>query len=199
MGHRERLLDAARRLVQEHGYADVTTRDLVAASGTNLASIGYHFGSKDALLQEAIGQIFDEWNAKLGRAALAGEDVAPLDRVTTSWRTMLADFTRHRSLFVAELEAATRAQRSEPLRRLIANHYEHARDAIAEMVLAGLPGAREEGVDARAVASFLMAVGDGLMLQHLVDPDRAPSVDELEAALGAALALALAGAGSAPS
>ena len=46
MGHREQLLEAARRLLVERGSARITARDLVAESGTNLASIGYHFGSK---------------------------------------------------------------------------------------------------------------------------------------------------------
>ena len=56
MGHREALLDGARRCLLERGYARTTARDLVAASGTNLASIGYHFGSKEALLNGAMQQ-----------------------------------------------------------------------------------------------------------------------------------------------
>jgi AcrR family transcriptional regulator len=50
MGHREALLAGARRCLLERGYARTTARDLVAASDTNLASIGYHFGSNEALL-----------------------------------------------------------------------------------------------------------------------------------------------------
>src|SRR5213592_4977289 len=59
--HRDLLLEAAKRLLRDKGYARTTARDLVAASGTNLASIGYHFGSKEALLNEAIGDAFEEW------------------------------------------------------------------------------------------------------------------------------------------
>lgn len=39
----------------------------------------------------------------------------------------------------------------------------------------------------RVLASFLIAVCDGLLLQWLVDPERAPSGDELITALEAAL------------
>ncbi|NHW87893.1 helix-turn-helix transcriptional regulator, partial [Escherichia coli] len=46
MGHRERLLAGARNCLYERGYTRTTARDIVAASDTNLASIGYHFGSK---------------------------------------------------------------------------------------------------------------------------------------------------------
>ena len=51
MGHREDLLEGAKRCLLEKGYGRTTARDLVQASGTNLASIGYHYGSKDALLR----------------------------------------------------------------------------------------------------------------------------------------------------
>ena len=37
--------------LREKGYAHTTARDIVAASSTNLASIGYHYGSTKALLE----------------------------------------------------------------------------------------------------------------------------------------------------
>jgi hypothetical protein len=41
------------------------------------------------------------------------------------------------------------------------------------------------------VASFLIAVCDGLLVQFLLDPERSPSGAQLADALGAATALAL--------
>src|SRR3954449_5592590 len=78
--HRDALLEAAKRLLREQGYARITARDLVAASGTNLASIGYHFGSKEALLNAAIGESFAEWTQRITSAALVDADVTPLER-----------------------------------------------------------------------------------------------------------------------
>ena len=54
MGHREDLLVGAVACLREKGYARTTARDIVAASGTNLASIGYHYGSVTALLNAAV-------------------------------------------------------------------------------------------------------------------------------------------------
>ena len=54
MGHREQLLEGAKQCLLTKGYARTTARDLVAASGTNLASIGDHYGSKDALMNQAL-------------------------------------------------------------------------------------------------------------------------------------------------
>jgi len=54
---------AAERLFALHGFQNVSVRDITAEAGVNLASINYHFGSKDALLFE----IFRRRTAELNR------------------------------------------------------------------------------------------------------------------------------------
>jgi AcrR family transcriptional regulator len=54
---------AAERLFAMHGFQKVSVRDITAEAGVNLASINYHFGSKDALLFE----IFRRRTAELNR------------------------------------------------------------------------------------------------------------------------------------
>ena len=49
---RERILHAAEHLFAEHGMSGVGLRAITAAAKVNLASIAYHFGSKDGLLEE---------------------------------------------------------------------------------------------------------------------------------------------------
>ena len=49
---RKAILEAAERLYADHGFADVTLRDIVAAADVNLAAVNYHFGSKDELIAE---------------------------------------------------------------------------------------------------------------------------------------------------
>ncbi|WP_063760902.1 TetR/AcrR family transcriptional regulator [Streptomyces rimosus] len=63
MGHREDLLDGAKRCLLDKGYARTTARDIVAASGANLASIGCHYGSKDVLMRQALVETVAEWGA----------------------------------------------------------------------------------------------------------------------------------------
>jgi AcrR family transcriptional regulator len=55
---------AAERLFAVHGFQKVSVRDITAEAGVNLASVNYHFGSKDALLFE----IFRTRTAELNRA-----------------------------------------------------------------------------------------------------------------------------------
>jgi AcrR family transcriptional regulator len=55
---------AAERLFAVHGFQKVSVRDITAEAGVNLASVNYHFGSKDTLLFE----IFRTRTAELNRA-----------------------------------------------------------------------------------------------------------------------------------
>jgi AcrR family transcriptional regulator len=192
VGHREALLLGARRCLEERGYARTTARDIVAASGTNLASIGYHFGSKEALLNEAIGQAFDEWTQQVGEIAMSVPDASPLDRMAASWVTLLDSFAAHRQMLVAFIEALAQAERSPELRAQLADFYQRTREQIAAMVHAAIGGV--DDATAERVASFLIAVCDGFVVQYLLDPERTPSGEELVEALGEALQEALAGA-----
>lgn len=190
MGHREALLDGARRCLLERGYARTTARDLVAASGTNLASIGYHFGSKEALLNGAMQECFDEYIDRLTGIVFADPGATPLQRVRASWMALVSLFEQHRPLLVAFIEALTQAERVPELRTQLADCYERLRTAVAEMVHASVGELPDPVV--RQTASFLIAVYHGLQVQWLLDPQRAPTGDDLMAALEVALPAALA-------
>jgi RNA polymerase sigma factor (sigma-70 family) len=175
-GHREALLDGARRCLLERGYAGTTARDLVAASGTNLASIGYHFGSKEALLTEAMQQCFDEYNeqiAQIAQIAFADPSATPLQQVWASWETLVNTFDQYRPLMVVFVEALAQAERVPELQAQLAECYERLRTTVADMVHASADGLSD--ASARQVASFLIATYNGLHVQWLLDPERAPT------------------------
>lgn len=186
MGHREDLLAGARRCLEERGYARTTARDLVAESGTNLASIGYHFGSKEALLNEAINESFQEWAERVRSLALATEpDGNPMLRLAASWTAMHTTFAEYRGLAVAFIEALAQAERQPELHAQLADTYARGRRSVAAMVTESLAELPER--HARALASFQIALCDGLLVQWLLDPDAAPSGADLAEALSAAM------------
>ena len=49
---RSRILDAAENLFMEHGFDPTTLRMITAVAHANLAAVNYHFGSKEALIEE---------------------------------------------------------------------------------------------------------------------------------------------------
>ena len=56
------VFGAAERLFALHGFQNVSVRDITAEAGVNLASVNYHFGSKDALLFEIFRRRTSELN-----------------------------------------------------------------------------------------------------------------------------------------
>ncbi|HEY5105177.1 MAG TPA: TetR family transcriptional regulator [Caulobacteraceae bacterium] len=61
------VLGAAERLFALHGLRCVSVRDITAAAGVNLASVNYHFGSKDGLLFEIFRRRTGELNRERAR------------------------------------------------------------------------------------------------------------------------------------
>ena len=93
MDIREKLLDAAVRVYAKTGYRGATTRRIAHEAGVNEITLFRHFGSKEALMQEA-----------LRRASLSDEPpllpATPTDpeRELTEWcRAHLEHFNRVRS------------------------------------------------------------------------------------------------------
>lgn len=187
MGNRDALLEGAKKCLSEKGYARTTARDIAAASGVSLAAIGYHFGTTEALLDEAVFAGIGQWAEELGRllAEQAGNDGTVLEKFEAVWTRVIQSFGNHRGVLAASYEIMVRAEEVPEVRRRLAAAMEGARIALAELFTD--VDAQAEPERARQVGSFYYAILSGLMTQWLVDPDNAPSGSDLAAALGEVL------------
>ncbi len=187
MSHREDLLDGAVRCLREKGYAQTTARDIVAASGTNLASIGYHYGSTKALLNAAVMRAMDDFGEQLAQAIGAEEDQAatPLERFERLLSRVIDSFRTNRQVWLATFDIFTVAQRDPEVRAAVADGLEDARTMWAQMIY----GVDAADPRARAIGSLHQALVSGILVQWLIDPERAPSPADLAHALQAIAAL----------
>jgi AcrR family transcriptional regulator len=68
------LLEAAKKILRQNGYAGLSTRDVAEAAGVPLSQIHYHFGSKQdmvlALFEYLNAQLLDRQNALFGDTTL---------------------------------------------------------------------------------------------------------------------------------
>jgi AcrR family transcriptional regulator len=187
-GHRERLLEAAIVCLQDKGYARTTSRDLVAVSDTNLASIGYHFGSKEHLLNVAVTEAFQRWLKPLVALAAEPGPETPLERLARSLAGVIDTLEENRSLVAASLEAWAQMSRSEDLRAEMQASYDDFHRVIASTTREAFAEIGSTDVDADALASLIIALFDGLLVQWQLDPERAPSAERLTSAAEGALA-----------
>lgn len=76
----ERILDAATRLFAEHGFHGVSTRQLSAATGLNVATIHHHLGSKRDLYLRVIDRLFEQEERLIGPLLDRIDEAALADR-----------------------------------------------------------------------------------------------------------------------
>lgn len=183
MGNREDLIAGAKRCIYEKGYARTTARDIAAAAGTSLAAIGYHFGSKEALMGAALIEASgSELGDELEHALAAGEpNAALLGRFEATWTHMLESFSAHRPIIAASIENLAQVDHLPEVRGFLVRGQQQAVREIARWFQAA-DGTVDES-SARAVGSFYYTLLSGLIVQWLIDPVSTPSGRDLAEAL----------------
>ncbi|MGJ5753172.1 TetR family transcriptional regulator [Streptomyces puniciscabiei] len=180
MGHREDLLEGAKRCLLEKGFLRTTARDIVKESGTNLASIGYHYGSKDELLVQAyisliegVGERFDP--------GLGGRVTAPpgsLERFQEVWASIIRTVPESRAIWMLSFELMFQDQRLEEVRKLLAEAQKEGRSGLVAM-FSGVPESDVEQAAVDTEGRLYQTLLNGLMVQWLFDPDSATNAEQL--------------------
>jgi len=186
MGNREDLLRGAKACLLEKGYTRTTVRDIAAAAGVSMAAIGYHYGSREALLNEAMFEAMGEWGASMEQRVAEKLDAAatPAERYEALWTAVIDVFDEYRPLWLTTFEALLVSEHDPELRRQLAGGQQEGIRGVA----AQLAGGGEDEVDdatVRTIGAVHTALLTGLMSQHLLDPDRAPVAGEVLAGLRA--------------
>ena len=180
MGHREDLLEGAKRCLLEKGFVRTTARDIVRESGTNLASIGYHYGSKDALLAEAyialVEGVSDDFDAT--ERATTGTRPGSLERFEEVWTNIIATMSGPDSLWHLSMEIVAMGDQLPAVR----DHLAQAQREGARGIIPMLMGGEEADVsekDVDTLGKFYMTLMMGLIAQWTFDPGTATRADEL--------------------
>lgn len=169
MGNREDLLAGAMRCLYEKGYARTTARDIASAAGVSLAAIGYHYGTKDELLNAALYQALSEWGDDLGKALASSTGATPAERFEETWTQVIRSFAANHRLWAVQFELLAFLDQKPDMKAAFAEANRQARQGLSDLF--GIPGET-----AGAVFQALIA---GLATQWLVDPDSTPSGPEL--------------------
>ncbi|MFF0458387.1 TetR/AcrR family transcriptional regulator [Nocardia africana] len=186
MGNREDLLAGARQCLFDKGYDRTTVRDIAIAAGVSMAAIGYHFGSKEALLSEALAAATRDWGTELaGAVADSSQTAVPAGRFEARWDAVIDSIATHRGLWSATFDALAHPE----IRDRLAGTLGEARSGLARLI-EGLDEATEAAARATPPATDTEAVGalyqvllTGLAAHQLIDADSTPRGRDLARAI----------------
>jgi AcrR family transcriptional regulator len=163
----QRLLAAAQRLLTSGGFEALKLSAIARAAGESKASIGYHFGNKAGLVTALVDSFAHDANRGLI------EDTGELPRGEERIHALIdgetriaADAESYQSFF----EVLPHALRDEDLRERVAALYDGYRETVLRCLDAADPAAKEQ---LRPFAMLMIAIVDGLAIQHVLDPDGA--------------------------
>jgi AcrR family transcriptional regulator len=80
----ERILAAARRIITSRGLQELSVQTVATEAGVTKSAISYHFGSKDGLVLELIGELADQESQR------AREDVGRIEDPAERFSAYLA-------------------------------------------------------------------------------------------------------------
>ena len=185
MGNREALLDGAKACLLEKGFDRTSARDIATTAGVSLAAIGYHFGSRENLLFQALFAILDEWGDLAGRALVPpGSGLAPAEAYERMWDELLAQARAHPRMWLLSMDLFLQAQRQPELMPQLTDGIRQGRSGVAGIV-SGVPEADVPEPTVRTLGMVQMALMSGVIMQMLADPERAPTGADVLAGLRA--------------
>jgi len=151
----------------------MTARAIAKESGANLASITYHFGSKDVLVTEAVITGLDRWLEEVSSRMFDVERADVWTRFLAAAEAVESTRQIHAGLSSSFLAATAHARHDETVRRLIVEGVQRTRRQVAQLIGFGDDAV---GFD---TGGLVLSMFYGLMFQALLDPDLAIEGDRL--------------------
>ena len=166
----KRIVRAMRTSVGRRGAAASTFDHVAQEAGVSRGLLHYYFGTKERLLVEVVRHDSDVRLGHLEQSLTAADSV---DTIVQALVTQLREYVEEdpaTHALIHELFSVSR--RNDEVREELAELYRRVRGRVAEILRAK----EQAGVvklrgDADAVASLLFALGDGLELQLVSDPE----------------------------
>ena len=181
---RARVIDGALRALCDAGVGATTTRKIAASCGVPLATLHYHFASKSALLLAVLEALIDDMTETLRAEQRPSGNTSDCvaDLIAATWGFV----ERTRPLQIVQFELTLYALR-EQAEWLAERQYDRYVALYHDILLAAAaPHGELDSNGCAALARFMLAGIDGLILQQLAKPDPERSRQVLSALIGAA-------------
>ncbi|WP_460921999.1 TetR/AcrR family transcriptional regulator [Salinarchaeum chitinilyticum] len=180
----EDIMGATFRALCEHGYADLTMRDIAEESDRSKAALHYHYDDKEGLLVAFLEHLYDSFDDRLGEYRLdaAREDDAEAARTVDAdvdpdeQLRAFIDAALHppadgdaREFRTALMEIKAQVPYQDAFQEQIRQFDEFVTTTVSALVAAGqAEGIYRDSVDPDHVGQFVLTVFDGAGTRHVV-------------------------------
>jgi AcrR family transcriptional regulator len=163
----QHILAAAQRLLAGGGFEALKLSAIAREAGESKASIGYHFGNKAGLVTALVDSLAHDANRDLI------EETGKLQRGERRIHALIDGETRiaaDAESFQSFFDVLPHALRDPDLRGRVAALYDGYRETVLRCLDADDPAVQER---LRPFAMLMIAIVDGLAIQHGLDRDGA--------------------------
>ncbi|MGB9107787.1 MAG: helix-turn-helix domain-containing protein [Telluria sp.] len=188
LGRAQDILQAARTLLAEEGYAGLSMRRVAQAAGMSLSNVQHYYGSKDQLLEALLLTTMDTFQARMDGIAAAMRERSQLERFLSTVDMFLEEITDpviHALFFEIWALASRNAFASNLMDTMLGRE----RKTVYKLIRGLNPAISDDETMQRAI--LMVAQIEGLMLFRLDKRRRRAQFDAVRASVRKAL-LALA-------
>ncbi|MFM7323154.1 MAG: TetR/AcrR family transcriptional regulator [Armatimonadota bacterium] len=172
---RQHLLEATRTALARDGFEGITTRRIAEAAGVNIATLHYHFGSKEALLAEAV---------RFTLTTVAQQTFAAMQDAPSLRDALQAGFQAFWSIVrdqpgTIRLELTVRGFRDETARLIAAEIHDTLTKSLEGLFDRLAPERRlEPRLPLQRIARYMVSTMDGILLTFYATRDEEKALEE---------------------
>lgn len=165
---KNQILQAALVCFARSGYQQTSVDDISQEAGLSKGSIYTHFESKKALFLALLDRMIADTGLQ---PLLSTEDLTKQEKLDASLVSIISFANSEASKEYAFLlmEAWLQTQLDPEVNQAVANLYNQLRYLFAQLISQSVEAGEAKPVDPDAMASILIAIFDGLMVQAVVD------------------------------
>jgi AcrR family transcriptional regulator len=172
---REQIVEATIDTVAELGFINASFAEIAKVADISKAVIPYYFGSKDELVEQTLNTLYER-SDDFVRTRVEAQHSA-WDKVRAHVTAQLEYAKEHRREAVADWELQASFDSAEAKRSFSETTYDPLRELLGETLKQGQETREFGPVPVNTVASLILAVLDGIILQWTWDAE-AVNLDE---------------------
>lgn len=162
----KRILEAAKTIVAERGFSELTMTALEQESGANRALVSYYFGDKAGLVTAIVDSLFEEPDSEVVEEIRDNCEGPERTVRFLEWQERVSANDRvNRMLY----ELLPHALKDAQIRQRFAEEYRLYRSVDADCLRPAPMQMTQD--EAEALAAVAIAVVEGLAMQHALDPE----------------------------